>query len=202
MLRIITPEPSPAPSYLEQEAWRPESYGDDFEIVIGKRQVASLLFVGIVIVAIAAGLSYVGGRAAGIKDTAPAAPVPQAAAPPVVVQLAEIELLDLPGPAAAELSAPLAPTVANAPQGVEENLFARITIGGRYLQVASVDRSAAVVLAQGLRQRGFKGFLAPGAQEDVYRVMIGPFENSGESQGARVAIAAIGASTSKSNAAR
>lgn len=189
MLRIITPEPvaSSTSSYLEQETWRTEVPGDDFEIVVGKRQIASLLFVGVVVVAVSSGLAYVAGKAAGARDTP--VPPPQAAAVPVATQYTEIELFDLPGPAAAALSIP---SKNGSEPSTDPTLFTGVTTGGRYLQVASVDRGAAAVLTQGLRQRGFKAIAAPGAQQDVYRVLVGPFENTGESQGARAAIAGIG----------
>jgi hypothetical protein len=189
MLRIITPEP--AAGYVDRETWRDEAYGDEFEIVLGKRQIASLLFVGIVVVAISSGVSYVAGKSVAMKNTAQAPQV--LPPPPPPAKYAEIELFELPAAAAAALSTP---SVNGAEQALDESLFGGITAAGRYIQVASVDRAAAAVLAQGLRQRSFKTIVAPGAQQDVYRVLVGPFENSGEAQGAREAIAGIGVAQS------
>jgi cell division septation protein DedD len=78
---------------------------------------------------------------------------------------------------------------------IEASLFADPIPGARYIQVGSVDRGVAVILAEGLRTRGFNGFIAPGAKNGVYRVLVGPLRTNAEYQRAKEAVDRMGVST-------
>src|SRR5689334_664274 len=135
---------------------------EEFELVLGKRQAAALSFVGLVLLAVAAGGAYLIGKAAIRPEPSPkvvmAAPPVQPPAP--VVQAA-------PAPAA---------------KPPEPPLFADPVAGAIYIQMGAVERGIAVVFAEGLRKRGLDGFVAPGPNEKIFRVVIGPFKTEGDYQ--------------------
>jgi hypothetical protein len=47
-------------------------------------------------------------------------------------------------------------------------------VGKVYLQVGAVERGMAVILAEGMRVHGLDAFVAPGPNDRVFRVLIGP----------------------------
>jgi cell division septation protein DedD len=52
-------------------------------------------------------------------------------------------------------------------------------ISGRmYLQMAAVDRAGADELAGELRSRGFRAVIGEGPSSDIFRVLVGPFEDA------------------------
>jgi cell division septation protein DedD len=68
MLRILTPDTAheTVPATASGTSGEDEFAGE-FEIVLGRRQVASLSFVVVVVLAVASGASYLAGKAAGTK---------------------------------------------------------------------------------------------------------------------------------------
>jgi len=138
-----------------------ESTGE-YELVLGRTQVASWLFVGVIVVAVCGSLAYLAGetiatqraRRAAAVVTAPVA----AAAFPAPAALPEASLLAKAEP----LTKSTRPLVAD-----PEN-------GKVYLQVGAVERGMAVILAEGMRVHGFEAFVAPGPNGRIFRVLIGP----------------------------
>ena len=131
----------------------------DYEIVLGRPQIASWLFVGIIAVVICSSLAYLAGEKIAARNTAvisaPAAPVP---AVPGSVEL----------PQASALVTPVKTQKPPAP------MFAEPELGKVYIQIAAVERGMAVLLAEGLRSHGFDTFVAPGPNDKLFRVLIGP----------------------------
>jgi cell division septation protein DedD len=160
----------------------------EYEIVLGRAQIASWLFVGVVAVAICSSLAYLAGekitarKAAAIsRPAAPSAPVP----PPPVAASAEL-------PQASIMVAPkadLAPLVKNRKTVVP--LFAEPEIGKVYLQIGAVERGMATLLAEGLRSHGFDSFVAPGPNDKIFRVLIGPLPDPATFQQAMVTVNAL-----------
>ena len=145
----------------------------DYEIVLGRAQIASWLFVGVVAVAICSSLAYLAAekitakKIAATSRPAPIAP-PASVAPPPVAASAEL-------PAASILATPktdLASLVKN--QKTAPPLFAEPEVGKVYIQIAAVERGMAMLLSEGLRSHGFDSFVAPGPNDKVFRVLIGP----------------------------
>lgn len=143
----------------------------DYEIVLGRAQIASWLFVGVIAVAICSSLAYLAGEKITAKKTAaisrPATP-PAPMAPPPVAASAEL-------PQASILANPktdLASMVKNQKSAVP--LFAEPEMGKVYIQIAAVERGMAMLLTEGLRSHGFDSFVAPGPNDKVFRVLIGP----------------------------
>ncbi|HYV63397.1 MAG TPA: hypothetical protein VE958_12020 [Bryobacteraceae bacterium] len=177
------PEPSPAAEPVVDR----EDAEEEFELVMGRRQITAITFLALVLVAVCSGASYLAGKvmSAGeeavqplIKLDQPAAPLP----PPM------IEATIVPPPAAPVQSAlPMASThVAEAP------LFANSVPKAIYIQVAAVEKGVAMVIAEGLRSHALDAFVAPGPNERVFRVLIGPFQNAEGYQKARNIVDQIG----------
>jgi len=171
------PEPQTVapPPVVAEEPSQPEEKVVEFEIVLGRTQVAGVLFVAIVAVVVFSAISYVAGRALVSK---PVAAVPVAAVttpPPAPVVEATIVKPDFP---IAE-PAPKAPEPIPVP---EAPVFANPSANGVYLQMGAVEKGVAVIMVDGLRKRGFSAFAAPGPTEAIFRVLIGPL---GDAEGFR-----------------
>ena len=154
--KVEKPEPAPA---APAEAAAPKV---EFEIVLGKRQAASLTFLVLVVVAVCSGGSYLIGKA-----TAPA---------PVAAAQDETQPQQMLLPAAVE----------------EAPLFDNPVKGPVYLQLGAVDRGVATLLAHGARRLGYGAFVSPGANESVFRVLVGPFKSAEEFEAAQQAFQQIG----------
>jgi cell division septation protein DedD len=151
---------------------------EEYEIVLGRRQVASVLFLATVILAVTCAIAFLTGKSLSPKAaeaasavTAASEPKPAPTAQPPVIE-ATIEKSD---------AAPITPAKpAPAPKPVipagadEPPIFADPKPGQTYIQMAAVDKGVAAIFAEGLRRRGFDAIVAPGPSENMYRVLIGP----------------------------
>ena len=168
MLSILSPEPAA----LEAPGAAIDDGTSEFELVVGRRQLASLGFVLLVLLATFSGGSYLAGQAAARRvvaatPTVPADPIP-------VVQ------------------ATIAPVVA---PPAEPPLLAEPVTGAIYIQMGAVDKGIAIVFAEGLRKRGFDAFVATGPSPTVFRVLIGPFRNAESYQHAKDDVTNLGLTT-------
>ena len=136
----------------------------DYEIVLGRAQIASWLFVGVVAVAICSSLAYLAAERISAERTAA---VPAPVAPPVSASadLPQASILVSP-------KADLASVVKN--QELAPPLFAEPGKGKVYIQIGAVERGMAMLLTEGLRGHGFDSFVAPGPNDKLFRVLIGP----------------------------
>jgi hypothetical protein len=175
MQRILTfDEPQPEP------AAEPVGPEEEFELVVGRRQIAAITFLALVLMAVCSGASYLAGKAMSARQEAPA-PVIQLEQPPVPLIEATI------APAPVEPALPAAPApVPEAP------LFASPVPQAIYIQVGAVEKGVATVIAEGLRKHALDSFVAPGPSEKVFRVLIGPFRDEGTYQKARSIVDQIG----------
>jgi cell division septation protein DedD len=134
--------------------------GGEFEIVLGKRQIAGVLFLASVFLALFSAVSYVAGEAIGPRRT-------------VVVERPAPVAKPAPAPAPV-MSAP-EPKPVQPPASVQAaSLFADPDKGALYLQMGAVEKGIAVIMAEGLRTHGFEAFVAPGPSKKIFRVLIGP----------------------------
>ena len=154
MTSILTRDPLPQIPEQARPEEPPAQESADFEIVLGKRQIAGVLFVASVFLAIFSAASYIAGEAMSPRRAAAAAerPAPAPAAP-------------VPAPVIVEAPKPPVPA---AP------LFSEPKAGELYLQMGALDKGIATVFTEGLRTHGFEAFVAPGPSEKVFRVLIGP----------------------------
>jgi cell division septation protein DedD len=155
---------------------RPEPPADaesaEFEIVVGRRQIASISLVVVVLVAVVSGISYLIGKTtvpkaaepatAVINPTAPAVPIPEPPPPVVEAQTTDTPLFDLP------------------------------SAGQVYIQVGAVEKGLAAIWSEGLRTHGLKAFAAPGPNDKIYRVLIGPLPTPAAYQHAKDVLDRIG----------
>ncbi len=171
MLSILTAEPpvdDPAPQPIQFE----EESGD-FELVLGRRQLASVLFIATVIVALFSSISYLAGKAI--------APEPK------IVERVRVETVHDPAPA---------PSPAPAGASADRNapVFADAKNGSLYLQMGAVEKGIATVFVDGLREHGFQAFTAPGPSDKTFRVLIGPLDQPGAYEKTKKSIDDLGVS--------
>jgi len=171
---------------------------DDYEIVLGRRQLASVSFVAVVLMAVLSTVSYVAGKAmspvagkapSAITGQAMASTVP-AATPPPVARTPILEATIVPP------AVPVAPISRTKGDGqAEAPLFADPLNGAVYIQIGAVEKGIAVLLAEGLRSDGLESFVAPGPNERVFRVLIGPLPNPGSFTRAKETVDLLGLAT-------
>jgi len=152
----------------------------EYEIVLGRAQIASWLFVGIIAVAICSSLAYLAGQRIAADNAAAISmsPAPPAPAPPPVSAYAELPQASILAPPKANLE-PAAP------------MFAEPERGKVYIQIGAVERGMAMLLAEGLRSHGFDSFLAPGPNDKLFRVLIGPLPDPASFRQAMVTVNAL-----------
>jgi len=175
MTSLFGTEPSaaeiPAAPAIHFEAAAPEESAE-FEIVLGRRQLASVLFLATVVVAVFSSFAYVGGKSVGTTKT--------------VIQRV-VETVPEPPPAA--------PAASLAPSKPEAPLFGEPKEGTLYVQMGAVEKGYAVIFAEGLRKEGFDAFVAPGPKEHIFRVLIGPLADQAAYEKARKATTDLGLNT-------
>lgn len=172
-------EQDPAPQAL--------SATTDYEIVLGRAQIASWLFVGVIAVAICSSLAYLAGERIAADNAAalstPAAP--PAPAPPPISNSAVLPQASILVPAKADLA-----SLAKNPNPAAP-LFAEPETGKVYIQIGAVERGMAMLLAEGLRTHGFDSFVAPGPNDKLFRVLIGPLPDPAAFRQAMVTVNAM-----------
>jgi cell division septation protein DedD len=176
----------------------------EFELVLGRRQIASCLFAGTLLVAIFASGSYFAGKMSA-PGCAAAASMPAGiripAAPKLdASQLHQPKSVEETSSANAKQNgfafvASTAESSTNAidtsgdglsadlkdvPTTSKNPLFANPQQGALYLQMGALDKNMSAIVAEGLRERGYNSFVAPGPSEKLFRVLIGPFASQDE----------------------
>lgn len=132
---------------------------EEYEFILGRRQLASLSFVVLVLVAVAAGIAYLVGRSAAAHVEAPSAGANKR---PVEIPA------PVPNPAPGQISESKPPL---------PDLFSTPIVGAIYIQTAAVDRGVGAIMAEGLRTHGLPALVAPGPNDKIFRVLVGPFPN-------------------------
>ncbi len=180
MISLLHSEPQkrvvPAPPEISAE-------NGEFEIVMGRRQMASVSLVVVVLLAVCSGVSYLIGRSLAHKDgEAGPTPVAQVVDPPAAPQ---------PQP---QPSQPDKIPAAEA-QASGNPLFADPVPGAVYIQVGAVEKGVAQIWAEGLRTHGLKAFVAPGLSDRIFRVLVGPLPSPDAYQYTKDALDRIGLAT-------
>jgi cell division septation protein DedD len=171
----------------------PLEVSEEFEFVMGARQMAALAFVAIAALALFSGISYLAGKAAVQLTGAPLAPIelklPQPAPPQLSV-----------GDQFATYAATITPKEVEKPAAVKSTLpdlplFGEAQSGSVYMQMAAVEKSVAGVFVEGLRAHGLSAFAAPAPTGSMYRVLIGPLPDPDSFQKAKAEVDKMGLST-------
>ena len=141
---------------------------------MGPRQMASLAFVGVVLLGAMSAVAYFAGR----KNTASAEP------PRVIERVIERVSASVP-PASAvvpPVTKPVDPSAASPkPKTDEARPTAEVTAPAfhqMYLQAGSVEVGIAQVIVEGLRQRGVTAIVGIGINTKVARILVGPFSSN------------------------
>jgi cell division septation protein DedD len=146
----------------------------EFEIVMGRRQIASVMFVAIVVIAILSSVSYLAGKSITPKPVAAVA----AATPATLAAANPVETIPTVVASIASAPAPAPTPKAPGPENPSDDpIFAEPVTGSVYIQMAAVEKPIAAVFAEGLRRHGLQSFVGPGPKENLYRVLIGPLPN-------------------------
>jgi cell division septation protein DedD len=181
MSRTLIPEPelSAAPEPSKPDVQSEPPLPQEFEFVLGRRQVASVSLVVITLLALFTVAAYMVGKSSSkitaktvtVEVPAPAKPVVAPPSPaPAVPAVAEVALAE----------APLA--------GTPEK-------GKLYIQLGYVERGFATLMVYGSRRLGYPAFISPNGSETTYRVLSGPYADNAEYERAKTAFAAMGLDT-------
>jgi hypothetical protein len=188
------------------------------ELSMGQRQIAALGFVAFLLLAFVATIAYLAGRVASpSKDDAVVAskrPLPSSAPstqvlPPAPNQAAArgsspVEQLILVEPAAASRPS-LEPASVMAARAAEppKELFAPppkpktpelkpvpadLLSGNSFWQVAATELGMSEVSCEFLTRKGLPALIADGPSAGIFRVLVGPIKNPGESQKFKAAL--------------
>jgi cell division protein FtsN len=160
-----------------------EEASGSLEMVLGPLQIASISFVVVVLLVLGCGVAYAVGRSASKAAETPTSPAPvvSAKAPPPIVT--------------PQVQTPHVVPAANLSGHPEQSLFGTPQKGELYIQMSAIDRGMAIVFAEGLRKLGFQSRVAPGTNDHIFRVLVGPFANSADFSKAKAALNAIGLDT-------
>ena len=168
-----------------------EMDGSEFELVLGNKQLLSVFFIVVILLGIFFTMGYVVGRNSSPVDTArrtdtyerqnapsavPASSVPRDSAAPAASEASAQS-------AAQERSVPVAPkaqTAAQKPIEIPPVTVTQPQIGQTYLQVLAVAKPEAEVLAEVLAKKGFRALVAPGPNDKVFRVLVGPAKDASD----------------------
>lgn len=168
----------------------PSEQEREFELVLGNRQLFSVLFIVIVLLAVFFSMGYVMGRnsapAVAARSAEPASretvsPRPSAsstqpAAPAGDTTSTPSQSLPLPTPAASTpAQSPQSKPLEVAPVSVTEP-----QPGQTYWQVSAVAKPEAELLVEVLTNKKFRAIVAPGPNEKLFRVLVGPARDQAE----------------------
>ena len=191
----------------------PRNVDGEFEVLLGNRQLLSVFFIVVILLAVFFSMGYVLGRRASPRSTYAQLPseaaIPAAKdqssgfaepASPGAAASAQTAVEEPPAgsepvrtgtqpqqqmPAAEPPKPPVAPPAAvEVPSGPVE--------GQTYLQATAAKRPDAELVASVLKKKGFPVVLAPGPSESVFRVLVGPFADSDALAQARAGLETAG----------
>ncbi len=168
MLSIVQDEPlSHTDRVVSIEEARPADEpaiageSDEFEIVLGRRQIASVLFVATLVFGAFSSIAYLAGKSVAPKPSPVVTENPVAAGPVVQTPATIVKQAE---PVAKNSTEP------------EPPLWANPKSGAIYLQIGAVEKGVAIIMAEGLRKRSLPAFVAPGPNDHIFRVLIGPLD--------------------------
>ena len=180
----------------------PRNEDGEMELVLGNKQLLSVLFILVVLLGVFFTMGYIVGRNNPSEDKIRLAAAKQQIAsagkiPPVTVDPTSGTVTSKPNPAT-EKPTPVEPvTVEPAKQEPEKKkeepkkkdpppapvesaggLFQQAPTPGQYLQVAAIDRPGATGMAEAYRKHGFPAVITPSSSPTLFRVVIGPLKSS------------------------
>jgi DedD protein len=163
----------------------PHNEEGEFELVLGNKQLLSVLFIVMILLAIFFAMGYVVGRNSAPVDVARREPYVRTDAPSAMPERRPQQKQ----PEPQQESAP-APAPENSPTEPEAKPLRSIEIGQltgtlpqagqTFLQVRATGKPEAEILVELLVKKGFHAFVAPGPTEQLHRVLVGPVKDNAE----------------------
>jgi cell division septation protein DedD len=163
-----------------------EMESNEFELVLGNKQLLSVFFIVIMLLTVFFTMGYTLGRNSAPVDAAKrieqpyerqnatsAMPSSASTKREVVVEPSREE----PKPVEAASKAEQAP---QKPIEIPAVTVTQPAAGQTYLQVLAVAKAEADVLAEVLAKKGFRALVAPGPNDKVYRVLVGPAKDAND----------------------
>ncbi len=160
--------------------------GNEFELVLGNKQLLSVFFIVVILLGIFFTMGYVVGRNSAPVDAASrksdtyerqnapsAVPASRRETPPTQSAPVTEQAPAHSGPAKSE-------PVAQKPIEIPPVTVSQPQVGETYLQVVAAAKPEAEVLAEILAKKGFRAFVAPGPNEKVFRVLVGPTKDAAD----------------------
>jgi cell division septation protein DedD len=183
-----------------------EQDGSEYELVLGNKQLLSVLFLVVLLFGVFFAMGYVMGRNSAPVDTAADSKEPERAplVPSTVRQSdrqeqSEQVQIDAESGAAAEKrsessrvseaegAGSASEVIVGAPPPVTEP-----QPGQRFLQVSAVAKPEAELLVEVLTRKNFDALIAPGPNDRLFRVLVGPVKDDEESVKVRSDLEAAG----------
>lgn len=186
----------------------PKTPDGEFEVLLGNKQLLSIFFIVVILLAVFFTMGYIVGR-----STTPAGEPPRAAAKPPQAPARPAETGGIASTPAQEEKTGAAspaetagtrstqpqqqlpsPAQANPPAQAAKPAAppAAPAAGEVYLQAVAGKRPDAELVASVLKRKGFPVLVAPGPNESVFRVLVGPFSDAASMGKTRAELEAAG----------
>ena len=190
----------------------------EFELILGNRQLISVFLIVVVLLGVFFSMGYIVGRNSSAPstetahntgktvaaDSPPAESQPASSNPapaqeppakppetkPAVTEPATTHPEQLPAPAPVN-PAPAAPAKPK-PTAVGPAAFNGEPASGAYWQVVATSRPDAEIITEALNKKGFHAQVSPGPREGIFRVLVGPFQDSATQAQTRTKLEAAG----------
>lgn len=167
----------------------------EFELVLGNKELLSVLFIVVVLLGIFFAMGYVVGRNSTpveaarkseqyVRTDAPS-PMPERRPQQVTskaeepLSTATVQAAQQPTNTQAATPAAAAPTPARTIE-VGPVSTAEPQAGQTFLQVSAVAKAEAEILTELLVKKGFRAIVAPGPTDKLFRVLVGPAKDTTE----------------------
>lgn len=158
--------------FLDQLPQAGPSDPEDYELVLGKRQIASLSFLAVILIGVFSTISYIAGRSIERHSATRAVASARPSQTPEPPRTIPIDAIVVPS----QLNGS---QVSAAPKKL-------------YLQIAATDRLHAIALAATVRGKGYPALVAEGPVATTFRVLVGPYTDTVSITQARNALQAEG----------
>jgi cell division protein FtsN len=159
----------------------------EFELVLGNKQLLSVLFIVVVLLGVFFAMGYIVGRnSAPVETSRRAEPyvrtdaqsaMPERRPPPQPKPVLDQD--------AASQSQAGAPAATPAPERAKSVEVAPVSTaqpeaGQTFLQVSAVAKAEAEILSELLVKKGFRATVASGPNDKLFRVLVGPAKDTAE----------------------
>lgn len=143
----------------------------EFELVLGNKQLLSGFFIVVILFGVFFTMGYVVGRNSSPARAPASASFDDIGKVPSGGARSEVRVRE-------PVQTPEPESPAPAAQTAKEESAAAAGTAHTYLQVLAVKRPDAEVVLETLRKRGFPAVIAPGPNDTIFRVLVGPYKDT------------------------